>query len=74
MISVENYVYILKEKFAAFTTFKNFKALIEAESDHKLITLRSDRGGESILKSVSRILHGARHKEAVYYCLHTIAK
>jgi len=41
-------VYILKEKSAAFTTFKNFKALIEAESDHKLITLRSDRGGEYI--------------------------
>jgi len=41
-------VYILKGKSAAFTTFKNFKALIEAESGHKLITLRSDRGGEYI--------------------------
>ena len=40
------WVYILKEKSAAFTTFKNFKALVEAESGHKLITLRSDRGGE----------------------------
>ena len=39
-------MYILKEKFAVFTTFKNFKALVEAESGHKLITLRSDRGGE----------------------------
>jgi len=32
-------VYILKEKSAAFTTFKNFKALVEAESGHELITL-----------------------------------
>ena len=39
-------VYILKEKFIFFTIFKHFKALVEAESDHKLITLRSDRGGE----------------------------
>ena len=40
------WVYILKEKSAAFTTFKNFKALVEAESGYKLKTLRSDRGGE----------------------------
>ena len=40
------WVYILKEKSAAFTTFKNFKVLVEAESDHKLITLWSDRDGE----------------------------
>ena len=40
------WVYILKEKSVAFTTFKNFKALVEAESDYKLKTLRSDRGGE----------------------------
>ena len=30
---------ILKEISVAFTTFKNFKALVEAESGHKPITL-----------------------------------
>jgi len=40
------WVYILKEKYVVFTTFKNFEALVEAESGHKLITLQSDRGGE----------------------------
>ena len=40
------WVYILKEKSAAFTTFKNFKALVEAESGYKLKTLQSNRGGE----------------------------
>ena len=43
------WVYILKENYAAFTTFKLFKALIEAKTDHKLITLRSDRCGEYTL-------------------------
>ena len=39
------WVYIIKEKSAIFTIFKNFKPLVEAESGHKLITLQSDRGG-----------------------------
>jgi len=43
--SRKSWVYILKEKFAAFTTFKGFKALVEAESGHMIITLR-DRGGD----------------------------
>jgi hypothetical protein len=30
----------------AFTEFKNFKALVENQSGHKLVTLCSDRGGE----------------------------
>ena len=40
------WVYILEEKSAFFTTFNNFKALVEVESGRKLITLRSDRGDE----------------------------
>jgi hypothetical protein len=39
------WVYFLNEKSAAFTVFKNFKALVENQSGHKLVTLRSDRGG-----------------------------
>jgi len=40
------WVYFLKEKSTAFTEFKNFKALVENQSGHKLVTLPSDRGGE----------------------------
>jgi len=42
-------MYILKEKSGTFTTFKYFKALVEAKSDHKLITPRSDQGSGYIL-------------------------
>ncbi|CAL9028348.1 unnamed protein product [Prunus brigantina] len=40
------WVYFLKEKSSAFNVFKNFKARTEVESKCKLVTLRSDRGGE----------------------------
>lgn len=40
------WVYFLKEKSAALAVFKQFKALVEIESNCKLCTLRSDRGGE----------------------------
>jgi hypothetical protein len=33
------WVYFLKEKSAAFIVFKNFKALVENQSGHKLVTL-----------------------------------
>ncbi|KAM0985723.1 hypothetical protein ACFX13_013181 [Malus domestica] len=44
--SRKTWVYFLKEKSAALKIFKEFKALTEAESNHKLVTVRSDRGGE----------------------------
>ncbi|CAO2836221.1 unnamed protein product [Amaranthus hypochondriacus] len=40
------WVFMLKEKSAAFDTFMHFKARVELESGYKLKTLRSDRGGE----------------------------
>ena len=44
--SRKTWVYFLKEKSAALKIFKEFKALTEAESNHKLVAVRSDRGGE----------------------------
>jgi hypothetical protein len=44
--SRKSWVYFLKEKYSALVIFKNFKALIEAESNYKLVAVRSDRGGE----------------------------
>ena len=40
------WVYMLREKGGAFEAFKKFKRLVENKSEHKLKTLRTDRGGE----------------------------
>nr|CAD1817932.1 unnamed protein product [Ananas comosus var. bracteatus] len=40
------WIYFTKEKSAAFSTFKKYKALVERESGNKIKILRSDRGGE----------------------------
>ena len=40
------WVYFLKEKSEAFTTFKKFKALVEKQKSFSIKTIHSDRGGE----------------------------
>ncbi|KAD5508650.1 hypothetical protein E3N88_16353 [Mikania micrantha] len=40
------WVYLLKSKDEAFLNFKKFKATVEKENEHKVGTLRTDRGGE----------------------------
>lgn len=40
------WVYFLKNKSEAFDHFRKFHAIAERETGRKLITLRSDRGGE----------------------------
>lgn len=42
----KTWVYFLQEKSEAFEAFKSFKALVENESEKKIKTLRTDRGGE----------------------------
>ena len=42
----KNWVFFIKEKSAAFTTLRNFKARVEVESGGKIKILRYDRGGE----------------------------
>ena len=42
------WIYFLNEKSEAFSTFLQFKALIERQSRCKMETLRTDRGGEFI--------------------------
>ncbi|MCI44253.1 retrovirus-related pol polyprotein from transposon tnt 1-94, partial [Trifolium medium] len=44
--SRKTWIYIMKEKSAAFANFKTFKALVEKESGCSILCLRSDRGGE----------------------------
>jgi len=40
------WIYFLAEKFEAFTTFKNYKSLVEKESGALICCVRTDRGGE----------------------------
>ena len=44
------WVYLLKQKLAAFEAFKSFKAQAEREKEFKLIYLRTDNGGEFTFK------------------------
>jgi len=63
------WVYFLKEKSAAFIVFKNFKALVENQSGHKLVTLRSDRGGEYTSKEFDKYCmeQGIKHQFTAAY-------
>jgi transposase InsO family protein len=63
------WVYFLKEKSDAFIVFKNFKALVENQSGHKLVTLRSDRGGEYTSKEFDKYCreHGIKHQLTAAY-------
>ena len=46
----------LKKNLLSLITFKRFKALIETESGHKLITLRFDWGGVSQICSKNTVM------------------
>jgi transposase InsO family protein len=63
------WVYFLKEKSAAFIVFKNFKALVENQSGHKLVTLRSDRGSEYTSKEFDKYCmeQGIKHQFTAAY-------
>ncbi|XP_077228618.1 uncharacterized protein LOC143861606 [Tasmannia lanceolata] len=56
------WVYFLKQKDEAFSIFKQFKALVENQSGHSIITLRTDRGGEFISKEFQDFCHESRIK------------
>ena len=44
--SRKTWIYFLKEKLEAFNKFKEFKSMVEKQSELFLKVLRSDRGGE----------------------------
>ncbi|KAG7594052.1 Integrase catalytic core [Arabidopsis thaliana x Arabidopsis arenosa] len=60
---------LLKEKGDAFQKFKNFKNLVEKESEARIQTLRTDRGGEFVSHEFNTFCeeHGIkRHLTAPY--------
>ena len=45
------YVYLIKQKFKAFGKFKEFRAKVENQLDKHIKAIRSDRGGEYLLRN-----------------------
>jgi len=63
------WAYMLKAKSECFEKFKEFKALVERQSEHNIKVLRSDNGGEYMSKQFGDFLkeHGiARQTSAPY--------
>jgi transposase InsO family protein len=62
-------VYMLKTKGEALEKFKEFKALAENQSEHKIKVFRSDNGGEFISKGFRRYLkkHGIEKQRSTPY-------
>src|SRR4051812_3159672 len=67
--SRKTFVYFLKTKDQVFTKFKEFRAMIQNQTGKRIKALRSDNGGEYILKNFERYLksHGIQHQVTVPY-------
>ena len=55
--SHKTWIYLLKGKSEVFSKFKEYKALVEKQTDKKIKTLQSDNGGEftsDIFKEICR--------------------
>jgi hypothetical protein len=62
-------VYLLKSKGECLKKFKEFKALVKTQSDHKIKVFRSDNGGEYISKGFQGFLkaHGIEMQTSTPY-------
>lgn len=65
----KTWVYLLKQKYGAFSIFKIFKAMVEKESGNHIKILRSHRGGEYMLTDFIEFcqLHGMKRQFATCY-------
>ena len=63
------WVYLLKTKYEAFQTFKDFHAWIENQAQSHIGTLRIDNGKEYTSKDFEHYLcqHGIAHQTSVPY-------
>ena len=61
------WVYILKFKSEVFSTFQNWKTLVENQYEKKIKILRSDNGGEYVSTEFEKYLRkeGIRHEKTV---------
>ena len=53
--SRKTWIYFLKVKNKVFSKFKEYKALVENQTDRKIKTLRSDNGGEFTSKEFKEL-------------------
>jgi transposase InsO family protein len=62
-------VYLLKSKGECLERFKEFKALVETQSEDKIKVFRSDNGGEYISKGFKLFLkaHGIEKQTSTPY-------
>ena len=63
------WLYVLKPKDECFIRFKEFKALVETQSEYKIKTFRSDNGGEFMSKAFIKFLvdHGIAKETSTPY-------
>ncbi len=63
------WVYLLKSKGECLEKFKEFKALVETQSEHKIKVFRSDNGGEYISRGFQGFLkaHGIEKQTSTPY-------
>jgi len=63
------WLYLLKTKDECFIRFKEFKALVETQSEHKIKAFRSDNGGEFMSKAFIKFLvdHGIAKETSTPY-------
>ncbi len=68
-LSRKVWVYLLKSKGECLEKFKEFKALVETQSEHKMKVFQSDNGGEYISKGFERFLraHGIEKQTSTPY-------
>ena len=52
------YVYLLKHKFKAFDKFKEYKSMVEKQTEKSIKILWSDRGGEYLSSEFLNHLKG----------------
>ena len=51
-LSRNTWIYLLRKKSEVFDRFKEFKALVENQTEKKIKTLRTDNGGEFCKKEI----------------------
>lgn len=67
--SRKTFVYFLKSKDETCETFQNFKTMVEKQTNHKIMRVRSDNGGEYICENFERYCkkNGILHEKTTPY-------
>eukprot|EP00253_Pinus_taeda_P013028 PITA_13028 len=72
--SRNTWIYFLKKKSEVFDRFKEFKALVENQTEKKIKVLRTDNGGEFCSKEFEEFCKKCWYSTAKDYSIYTSAK